>query len=254
MEPRKGDSSGCRRCYCNGRQHAHRRQREPVPTRRGQRPWHAGTLLAREPGDLSSGHRPHRPSGPHREGEEPKPMMHGREKSDPAIVAEKPPNKVGSPAAEGVEPRAGAEGNARQQRTRRAQNRESVSQALGRVRHARGSGLTSWPSGRVAVSTRGGSRMREFRTSGSMRGAPRKRRPLYVARSSRSPYLLSGEESGEPLASLWPNSPCGRSGPASPSSARQTGRYPGTRSAADPVYKVVRGGALLWFEMFRVNI
>ncbi len=57
-------------------------------------------------------------------------MMHGREKSDPAIVAEKPPNKVGSPAAEGVEPRAGAEGNARQQSTRRAQNRESVSQAL----------------------------------------------------------------------------------------------------------------------------
>jgi hypothetical protein len=34
--------------------------------------------------------------GPHREGEEPKPMMHGHEKSDPAIVAGKPANKVAS--------------------------------------------------------------------------------------------------------------------------------------------------------------
>ena len=32
--------------------------------------------------------------GPHREGEEPKPMMHGREKSDLAIVAMKPANKA----------------------------------------------------------------------------------------------------------------------------------------------------------------
>ena len=62
-------------------------------------------------------------------------MMHGREKSDLAIVAEKPTNKAGRPAAEPVEPRAGTEGNASQQSTRRAQNRESVSQALGRVRH-----------------------------------------------------------------------------------------------------------------------
>ena len=63
-------------------------------------------------------------------------MMHGREKSDPAIVARKPTNKAGQPAAEPVEPRAGAEGNAGQQRTRRAQNRASVSQALDRVRQA----------------------------------------------------------------------------------------------------------------------
>ena len=34
-------------------------------------------------------------SGPHREGEEPKPMMHDREKSDSAIVAMKPTNKAG---------------------------------------------------------------------------------------------------------------------------------------------------------------
>ena len=62
--------------------------------------------------------------------------MHGREKSDPAVVAVKPTNKAGRPAAELVERRAGAEGNASQQSTRRAQDRESVSQALGRVRRA----------------------------------------------------------------------------------------------------------------------
>jgi hypothetical protein len=35
--------------------------------------------------------------GPHWEGEEPKPMMHGHEKSDLVIVAMKPANKAGSP-------------------------------------------------------------------------------------------------------------------------------------------------------------
>jgi hypothetical protein len=63
-------------------------------------------------------------------------MMDGREKSDPAIVAVKPTNKAGQPGAELVEPRAGTEGKAGQQSTRRAQNRESVSQALDRIRQA----------------------------------------------------------------------------------------------------------------------
>src|SRR5438093_3763573 len=63
-------------------------------------------------------------------------MMNGRGKSDSAIVAGKPTNKAGQPAAESVEPRAEAEGNADQQSTRRAQDRESVSQALERVRQA----------------------------------------------------------------------------------------------------------------------
>ena len=61
-------------------------------------------------------------------------MMHGREKSDPAIVAKKPTNKAGQPVAEPVERRAGTKGNADQQSTRRAQDRESVSQALERIR------------------------------------------------------------------------------------------------------------------------
>jgi RNA-directed DNA polymerase len=63
-------------------------------------------------------------------------MMNGRERSDPAIVAVKPTNKAGQPVAEPGEPRAGTEGNADQQSTCRAQNRESVSQALDRVRTA----------------------------------------------------------------------------------------------------------------------
>ena len=71
-------------------------------------------------------------------------MMHGREKSDPAIVAVKPANKAANPAVEQsaaepatvepVEPRAGTKGNADQQSTRRAQSRVSVSQALERIR------------------------------------------------------------------------------------------------------------------------
>ncbi len=70
-------------------------------------------------------------------------MMHGHEKSDPAIVAVKPANKANEPtaeasaganAAEPGEPRAGTKGNADQQSTCRAQSRESVSQALERIR------------------------------------------------------------------------------------------------------------------------
>jgi len=63
-------------------------------------------------------------------------VTHERGKSDPAIVAAKPTNKAGRPAAEPVERRAGAEGNADQQDTLRTQSRERVTQALGRVRHA----------------------------------------------------------------------------------------------------------------------
>src|SRR4030088_1459747 len=63
-------------------------------------------------------------------------MMHGREKSDSAIVAVKPTNKAVPTAAEPAEPRAGAKGNASQQSTHRTQGRERVSQALERVRQA----------------------------------------------------------------------------------------------------------------------
>ena len=71
-------------------------------------------------------------------------MMHGRGKSDSAIVAAKPANKADLPtaeqfvvetaAAEPAEQRVGTEGNVNQQSTHRAQSRESVSQALERIR------------------------------------------------------------------------------------------------------------------------
>ena len=67
-------------------------------------------------------------------------MMHGREKSDLAVVAMKPANEAEQPAAEPVEPRAGTEGNAGQQSTHRAQNRARVSQALDRIRKPQGKG------------------------------------------------------------------------------------------------------------------
>ena len=69
-------------------------------------------------------------------------MMHGYEKSDPAIVAGKLTNKaetllwsIPRSAAELVERRAGTKGNADRQSTRWAQSRASVSQALARIRH-----------------------------------------------------------------------------------------------------------------------
>jgi RNA-directed DNA polymerase len=61
-------------------------------------------------------------------------MMDGREKSDSAVVATKPANNAGKPAAEWVEPRAGTKGSTGQSNTCRAQNRESVSHGLERVR------------------------------------------------------------------------------------------------------------------------
>jgi RNA-directed DNA polymerase len=74
------------------------------------------------------------PQGPHREGEEPKPMMHGDGKSDVAIVAGKPANKAERSAAELVERRAATKGNADQQSTPRTPSRTSVTQALERIR------------------------------------------------------------------------------------------------------------------------
>jgi RNA-directed DNA polymerase len=63
-------------------------------------------------------------------------MMHGHEKSDEAIVAGKPGNKAEPSAAEPVERRAEAEGNAGRQSTRQTQRWGSVSQALERIRQA----------------------------------------------------------------------------------------------------------------------
>src|ERR1700757_220293 len=63
-------------------------------------------------------------------------MTHRGGRSDPGIVAVKPANNAEQSAAESVEPRTGTKGNADQQSTRQAQDWESVSQALARIRQA----------------------------------------------------------------------------------------------------------------------
>jgi hypothetical protein len=71
--------------------HTHgRATRERLGDRRGHRPWHVQKLLVREPGipRPTGGADNARCTGPHREGEEPKPMMHDHGKSDFAIVGD----------------------------------------------------------------------------------------------------------------------------------------------------------------------
>jgi hypothetical protein len=97
-------------------------------------------------------------------------MMHGPEKSDLAILAGKPANKAEQPAPERsaaelnavelVERRAGTKGNAGQQSTYRTQSRTI---ACHRRWNAYAKSLPSH--------TQDGSRMRESRTYGSVRGA-----------------------------------------------------------------------------------
>ena len=77
-------------------------------------------------------------------------MMHEREKSDPAVVAVKPVNNVERSAAESVEPRAGAKGNASWHSTDRAQKRATVSQGLERIRQVARQ-RNPWPRIRFAV-------------------------------------------------------------------------------------------------------
>ena len=112
-------------------------------------------------------------------------MMHGRGKSDSAIVVVKPANKAEPPtaessavmpaAAEPVERRAGTKGNADWQSTHQTQRWARVSQALDRMRQM------------IAVGTRGRSRMRESCTYGSVRGARGNSRPY---RDEKSDNLL----------------------------------------------------------------
>src|ERR1700739_1158091 len=63
-------------------------------------------------------------------------MTHRGGRADPGIAAVKAGNKADPSAAESVEPRTGTKGNADRQSTRQAQDWESVSQALARIRQA----------------------------------------------------------------------------------------------------------------------
>jgi len=63
-------------------------------------------------------------------------MMNVQGKSDPPIVPAKSPNNAASAAAEAMEGRGGAKGNAVRSGTRQTQSWESVSPALDRIRDA----------------------------------------------------------------------------------------------------------------------
>ena len=95
-------------------------------------------------------------------------MMYDHEKSDSAIVAVKLTNKAGKPATESVEPRAGPRGTC-------------VSKA--RAGHSTGDCVTGagtyteFESIRAPLDTRGGSRMPEMGSYGSVRGAVGNSRP-----------------------------------------------------------------------------
>ena len=161
------------------------------PTLRGLRPWHVGTLFAREPGDLLLGRLELFQSGPHREDEESKPMKNEQEKSDLFIVAMKPANKPGRPGAESVEPR--EEDRGEHGRATHVPDSEPGK----RVPEARlGTRSCSWASSFI---TRGRSPVRELRPPGSVRGVPsnghpyRDRRGLLYFWESKRPKTSRGD-------------------------------------------------------------
>jgi hypothetical protein len=59
----------------------------------------------RNSGDLAFGRAKVRRTGPHGEGDEPTPVMNGREKSDPAVVAAESTNEAGREGADGAKGR-----------------------------------------------------------------------------------------------------------------------------------------------------
>src|SRR5208283_437869 len=83
IEPRNVICPGCRRFHNGGRQYRVARECECEPD-----PAWSKTLACAYGLHSGTGRSPCRPrcGGPHREGDEPKPMMHGAEKSDPLIV------------------------------------------------------------------------------------------------------------------------------------------------------------------------
>ena len=126
-------------------------------------------------------------------------MMHGRENSDLVIVAVKPANKAEQPAAErsAVEAnRSGSSGAKGQGRGPRGMRTSKARTGL-RARLACQRRRTAYGK-RLPSHTRGGSRMRESRTYGSVRGARGNSRPYRVStRHTRCctcsrPVLASG--------------------------------------------------------------
>src|SRR5262252_121746 len=119
----------------SGRLHRVHRNREVPESRAVRDPEHVRRHLAREPGDPKSAPGSSCP-GTHREVQGHTPMMNGPGKSDSPEVPAKSPNKVGQPAAEGMEGNGLAKGNLPQQNASRTPSRNDAPSALERVRQA----------------------------------------------------------------------------------------------------------------------
>ena len=134
IEPRKGPHPGCRR-----RQDRRKATPPPAPARAvgGPRaveePVHARNLHAREPGDPAIA-RPRWRGGPQGKGQGRKPLMHDCGKSDGPVVPAKLPNNAASAAAEAVEGRGPAKGNATGKTRPGHRAGQGTSNALDRVR------------------------------------------------------------------------------------------------------------------------
>ena len=96
-------------------------------------------------------------------------MMNEPGKSDSAIVAVKPTNKAGKPAAEPAEPRAGTQGEC--EPAKHGPGAEPDNRVTGAGAHTE-----SRTSGSPSL-TQGGSRVRESRSHGTVRGAASNSRP-----------------------------------------------------------------------------
>ena len=110
-------------------------------------------------------------------------MMHGHEKSDPAIVAVKPANKAEHLAASNPRANRGGVGGAK----------GGDQGECGPAKHApdsepgkRVTGAGSHTASNRRLRTRGGSRMRESRTYGSVRGARGNSRPYRYVRQPQA--------------------------------------------------------------------
>ena len=123
-------------------------------------------------------------------------MMNGHRQSDGRIVPEKSANKpFVEGGAEGMEGRRSAKGNGRQSRMHRTLRRET--HGIGAAEHT----SDRWMDARhrslhwLIVITRGKSRMRQYRTSGSVRGVARKGHPYLdsVTRISARRLALKGQ-------------------------------------------------------------
>src|SRR5215207_9199881 len=130
--------------------------------------------------------------------------MHGGGKSDEAIVAVKPANAAEQSAAELVEPRAEAKGNAARQSTYRTQRRVDVSPAPDRIRH-RARGVSFGPEvgavcGKAARTVLYGGRSAMSVPTATKACAPSARSTAWARREERAfaqPTAESGDGRGE---------------------------------------------------------